>query len=71
MVAAVTTGGPWPCSEGYAPLGNVIILSAEDDLADTMVPRLLAAGADRQRVQIITAAEDGSGRRAFNLQSDP
>jgi len=72
MTAAVTTGGPWPCNEGHAPLGNVIILSAEDDPADTIVPRLLAAGADRQRVQIIAAvgSEDGSGRRVFNLQTD-
>src|SRR5207249_4910904 len=28
--AAVTTGGEWPCGEGRAPLGSVIILSAED-----------------------------------------
>jgi AAA domain len=34
MAAAVTTGGPWPCNEGHAPLGNVIILSAEDDAMD-------------------------------------
>jgi RecA-family ATPase len=72
MAAAVTTGGPWPCDEGCAPLGNVIILSAEDDPADTIVPRLLAAGADQHRVQMVTAvrSEDGSGRRPFNLQTD-
>ena len=26
IVAAVTTGGDWPCGEGRAPVGNVIIL---------------------------------------------
>jgi putative DNA primase/helicase len=72
MAAVVTTGGPWPCDEGYAPLGNVVILSAEDDAADTIIPRLLAAGADRGRVEIVTAVRfgGGSGRRAFNLQTD-
>jgi putative DNA primase/helicase len=68
----VTTGGPWPCGEGCASLGNVIILSAEDGAADTIVPRLMAAGADLHRVHIITAVctEDGKGRRGFNLQTD-
>jgi len=72
MAAAVTTGGPWPCSEGYAPLGNVIILSAEDDAADTIIPRLLATGADMSRAEIVTAVRsaDGLGRRAFSLQTD-
>jgi putative DNA primase/helicase len=72
MAAAVTTGGPWPCNEGHAPVGNVIILSAEDDPADTIVPRLLAAGADLRRVEIITSvrSREGLGRRAFNLQTD-
>jgi hypothetical protein len=70
MVAAVTTGGLWPCDEGRAPLGNVIIFCAEDGAADTIVPRLMAAGADLSRVYIVSAVEDGRSRRTFNLQSD-
>jgi hypothetical protein len=72
LTAAVTTAGPWPCGEGHAPLGNVIILSAEDGAADTIVPRLTAAGADLHRIEIITAvrSHDDGGRRAFNLQTD-
>src|SRR5829696_653706 len=62
--AAITTGGDWPCGEGRAPLGNVIILSAEDGVADTIVPRLIAAGADLERVFLVTAVRtiDGNGR---------
>jgi putative DNA primase/helicase len=72
MAAAVTTGGPWPCGEGNAPLGSVVFLCAEDGAGDTVVPRLMAAGADLNKVYIVTAVrgDDGKGRRAFNLQSD-
>jgi putative DNA primase/helicase len=72
IASAVTTNGLLPCGEGRAPLGKVIFLCAEDGAADTIVPRLMAAGADLSRVQIVSAvrAEDGKGRRAFSLQSD-
>jgi putative DNA primase/helicase len=70
VVAAVTTGGPWPCGEGHAPLGSALILVAEDGAADTLVPRLMAAGADLKRVSIINAVGGSEGRRTFNLQSD-
>ena len=72
MAAAVTTGGQWPCGEGNAPLGSVLFLCAEDGASDTIVPRLIAAGADLTKVFIVTAVRDndGKGRRAFNLQSD-
>ena len=71
MIAIVTTGGEWPCAEGQAPLGSVIILSAEDGAADTIVPRLMAAGADLERVHIVSAVRhtDGS-RRSLSLQHD-
>jgi hypothetical protein len=72
IVAAVTTAGAWPCNEGTAPLGSAIILSAEDDAADTVVPRLRAAGANLDRVHLVRAVqgENGVGRRAFNLSAD-
>ena len=71
VVAAVTTGGEWPCDEGQAPLGNVIILSAEDGTADTIIPRLLAAGSDRSRVHVVSAVRNADGsRRTLSLQYD-
>jgi hypothetical protein len=70
IAAAIAKGAEWPCGEGRAPLGSVIILSAEDGIADTIVPRLSAAGADLDRIRIVTAVEDGKGRRSFNLQAD-
>jgi hypothetical protein len=72
VAATISTGGEWPCGEGRAPVGNVIILSAEDGAADTVVPRLMAAGADLSRVYIVSAVlhRDGKGRRTFNLQAD-
>ncbi|MBY0456316.1 MAG: AAA family ATPase, partial [Gemmataceae bacterium] len=36
--------------------GNVLLICAEDDPADTIAPRLLAAGADVRRVHLLRAA---------------
>jgi hypothetical protein len=71
IAAAFTTGGILPCNEGRAPLGNVIVLAAEDGIADTIVPRLLAAGADLERVSILVATRNENGAtQSFNLQAD-
>lgn len=62
IAAAVTIGAEWPAGEGHAPRGSVIMVSAEDDPADTIKPRLEAAGADCRRVSIfdrITDEESG------------
>ena len=49
IAARVTTGSPFP--DGHRPAaGCVMILTAEDGLADTVRPRLDAAKADTQRV---------------------
>jgi hypothetical protein len=53
IAARITTGSPMP--DGTAPVkGAVLILSAEDGLADTIRPRLDAAGADPTQVLTIT-----------------
>jgi putative DNA primase/helicase len=72
LAATVTTGGHWPNGEGRAELGSVIVLSAEDDAADTIIPRLKAAGTELSRVHVVSAVstDDHKGRRLFNLQSD-
>jgi hypothetical protein len=38
LAAVVTRGNRWPCGEGQAAPGSVVIFSAEDDAADTIVP---------------------------------
>jgi putative DNA primase/helicase len=70
IITAVTAGGQLPCDEGRAPLGSVIVLAAEDGIADTIVPRLLAARADPKRVHIVTATHAENGTQSFNLQAD-
>jgi putative DNA primase/helicase len=68
----ITRGAPWPCNEGTAPKGNLVLLQQEDDLNDTVAPRLRAAGADMSRVRILGMIRkvDGSGRRMFDLNND-
>ena len=69
--ARTSRGDVWPDGEGRAPVGSTIILSSEDDPADTIKPRLAAASADMEKIHFIPMVrnEDGSGRQ-FNLQSD-
>ena len=70
MAATVTQGSEWPCGEGIAPQGNVILLTAEDDCNDTVVPRLAAAGANLDRIEIVKMVRDNKGDRPFNLAQD-
>jgi putative DNA primase/helicase len=70
MAARTTKGDEWPCDEGRAIKGNVLILGAEDDYEDTVIPRLVAAGADLNRVHILEMVRTGEQKRMFNLVSD-
>jgi len=54
LAARVSTGAPMPDGSGGGRAADVLILSAEDGLADTIRPRLDAAGADVRRVHALT-----------------
>ncbi|MHC3431703.1 AAA family ATPase [Delftia lacustris] len=60
MAATVTIGGQWP-DKTRCDAGNVLIWSGEDDPADTLLPRLLAAGAERARCFFIEGARTPEG----------
>ena len=51
LAARVSRGAAWPGpSQEPAPLGTAIVLHAEDDANDTVLARLVAAGADLDRI---------------------
>lgn len=54
IAARLSRGRPMPEQQTaeYAP-SKVLFLLCEDDLADTVAPRLIAAGADRRNVEVI------------------
>ena len=76
MAAHVSKGQPWPVDGSPCEAGDVIILSAEDDPADTLRPRLDAAGADVSRVSIVKSVRsiprggDQPISRMFSLRAD-
>jgi archaellum biogenesis ATPase FlaH len=77
MAARVSRGEPWPDDPAtLQPVGSVILFSAEDDLADTIRPRLDKADADVSRIMAVEgvqwsdAEHDESGVRHFSLEND-
>ncbi len=70
VAARLSAGAKWP-DRGRAPKGSVLILSAEDAIDDTIVPRLMAAGADLNKVYVVPSVRSVKGvNRAFSLQAD-
>ncbi|MCR4305130.1 MAG: AAA family ATPase [Gallionella sp.] len=69
LVATISVGGRFPDGT-RAPVGNVLIWSGEDSAEDTLVPRLLAAGADMSRVHFIGDVKHGDEIRSFDPATD-
>jgi hypothetical protein len=67
----LSTGTTWP-DGSPCPKGRTMIVTYEDDIADTIKPRLEAAGADMDSVFVLTQIPDakGTGWHAASFPSD-
>jgi hypothetical protein len=73
LASTISNGGVYP-DGSKAPIGNIVIWTGEDDIRDTLTPRLIAMGANRDRIHFVGdinssgVFEDDSG--AFNPSLD-
>ncbi|WP_249216108.1 AAA family ATPase [Burkholderia cenocepacia] len=61
LSSAISNGAEWPDGTRCNAPGNILIWTGEDGLADTLVPRLMAAGADLRRVFFVESITDEAG----------
>jgi hypothetical protein len=61
LAARVTNGDVMPSNAAPVEPDTVLVISAEDDVADTIKPRLRAAGADMERVGTLSLRHDDTG----------
>jgi hypothetical protein len=69
VAARTTRGATWP-DGGRAPEGAVILLAAEDGLADTIRPRVDRQEGDSSRVYVLRAVRVEGQECPFNLERD-
>lgn len=68
--ATITTGGRWPDGTVSDRKGNVLVWSSEDVADDTLVPRLIASGADLNRCHFIEGIVQHGERVPFDPSQD-
>ena len=61
LAAIISAGHRWPDGTA-APIGNVLIWTSEDSLADTIKPRLVRMDADLSRIKFIIAQRAADGK---------
>ena len=67
LAATLSTAGKWPDGSHCLKRGNVLIWSSEDVAEDTLLPRLIASGADIKRCHFI----EGITHHGENVPFDP
>jgi DNA repair protein RadA/Sms len=70
IIARYTTGNNWGDGAVNACKGEVALLAAEDGAADTLKPRLEAAGADCAAVHLLKGIASGTDKRARMIALD-
>lgn len=71
LAAIITRGGNFPDGTPCDEPGEILIFSMEDDVSDTLVPRLIANGADGDKVFFIKGTNNEKGElRAFDPLKD-
>jgi putative DNA primase/helicase len=73
LAARVSLGSAWPDDrKTHAPRGGVVMLNAEDPVAQVVRPRLDAARADVSRINFVQAVRDDGAEydRQFDLSRD-
>lgn len=68
IAGKLTNGRPLPGETATRAPTNVLILSAEDGVADTIVPRLVSAEADMKRVHVLDGIWENKKFQLFNLK---
>jgi hypothetical protein len=69
LMARISVGSKWPDGKP-APLGTVLVWSGEDGIADTILPRFVAAGGDPNRIVFVQNVRIGTETRAFDPGTD-
>lgn len=71
LAAVITRGGNFPDGTPCDESGEILIFSMEDDVSDTLVPRLIVNGADGDKVFFIKGTNNEKGElRAFDPLKD-
>jgi putative DNA primase/helicase len=69
VASTLSSGGRWPDGTRCSP-ANVLIWSGEDDPADTLLPRLLAMGADVSRIYFVDGTRIDGKVQSFDPARD-
>ena len=70
FAAIISNAGCFPDRTQCQESGNVVLWSNEDDIEDTLLPRLIAHGANLEKIYFVRAVEDQKTKRPFDPSKD-